>query len=110
MRHGLELSAVGDLDVLALLHRKVDQPVPDVGLAEGPRVPDDHEEVLRPGDGDVEAPLVEQEAQALLEVGFAVAADAVEDDDVLLLPLKGVDGVDFNVGWIAVDLPKPCKD
>lgn len=49
-----------------------------------------------PGDGNVQPPLVGEEAKAALHVHDGVASDAVEDDHVFLSALEGVDSVDLN--------------
>lgn len=54
------------------------------------------QEVLRSCDGNVQAALVEKEAQRLFDEAFVVASDAAEDDDVFLAALEGVHGVDLQ--------------
>ena len=59
--------------------------------------------MARPRDGDVEPPLVCQKAEASLYSRRMIAPYAVEDDNILLSPLEGIDCVHLHrVGKRAV--------
>ena len=92
---------------------------PGVGRRERRRVADDEEGVPRAREGDVEAPLVGDEAEggAALALGVALARGPVvskargshggDDDDVGLGALERVDGPDADgaVGRVPGDVP-----
>ena len=74
-----------------------DQIRPDLVLCQGRSVSNDDEEVLRSGDCDIEASHVCQKSKTRLSIGHPVGANAVEKDDLLFPPLKGVNRVDFDL-------------
>ena len=62
-------------------------------------MPDDEQEMLGPGYGHVEASQVWSEAKAVQDgVGDVVAADCIEDHDVLLAALEGVNATYLDYG------------
>ena len=75
----------------------VNQIRPDFVLCQGRSISDNDEKVLRSGNCDIEASHVCQKTKTRLSIGHAVGANAVEKDDLLLPPLKGVNRVDFDM-------------
>jgi hypothetical protein len=96
LAYRLVLVPACNLDVRALTAAVVDHILPNPRLLQGLRVANDHQEVLGPGDGHIESSLVQQEAKTLLHEALEVASYTVEDDDVLLATLEGINSVDID--------------
>jgi hypothetical protein len=83
------------LKPLALL----DEELPGVILRESSRVADHEKEMLGPCDSHIHPSLIDQESETSLQASGTVCADTVDDNDVLLLALKCIDSVDFDVPY-----------
>lgn len=93
---GLVHEATFDLDEASLNTAVVYHVFPHARLFECLLVADHNEEVLGSRDGHIKSSLVKQEAKTLLHVGLVVRTNAVEDDDVLLGTLEGINCVDVH--------------
>lgn len=89
----LQFVGTGYFIVKFFLFSPLQEVIPDLVAAERVAVAHDDHEVLGAGEGDVDAALVSEKAQA----SAGVRPDGGDDDDVLLLPLERVDRVDHHV-------------
>lgn len=74
----------------------LNEQLPRLVLTECGRVANDKEEVPCPSDGDIHAPLVNEETQTSLETARTVTAHTAYNDDIFLSSLKCINSVDFN--------------
>ena len=85
-----------NLDVLALHATVVNQVIPDVWLFQRLWVTNNHKEVLWSGYGYVKSALIQKETKWLLDHALKVASYAIENDDIFLRALEGVDSVNLK--------------
>ena len=70
---------------------------PGVTLEQSLRIADDEEEVPGSSDRNIKTSHIGQETQASLDSLDGVSPDAIEDHDVFLATLEGVNGIDLDV-------------
>ena len=83
---------------------------PGVTLEQSLRIADDEEEVPGSSDRNIKTSHIGQETQASLDSLDGVSPDAIEDHDVFLATLEGVNGIDLNIAQLVASASKPGSE